>query len=264
MKKYKILGFIALIICIFNITGCNMTDDKEDNKDNNILETNKDEKEAYKIVFNDFVGFVKLRVNNGVITYIRLDEAFMPDVWAKETKKDSLTDVVMKDEENKLLEGEFGFAKYIKIGDKLFTGVAYTDEEIEKNPSKKQKVKYSSGKIGDLYTYLTKEENAKWYVECLQKGEAYVCDKDGKKLETASLNSYGSFFKSSSLYWTTGDSGWSKNMQYLCNAVIGTNVSKEITMEDGYVKIGDIVTSATLVGYKDYYSLIQEAYKKTK
>ena len=53
-------------------------------------------------------------------------------------------------------------------------------------------------------------------------------------------------------------------MQYLCNAVIGTNVSKEITMEDGYVKIGDIVTSATLVGYKDYYSLIQEAYKKTK
>ena len=29
-------------------------------------------------------------------------------------------------------------------------------------------------------------------------------------------------------------------------------------------KIGDIVTSATLVGYKDYYSLIQEAYKKTK
>ena len=132
MKKYKILGFIALIICIFNITGCNMTDDKEDNKDNNIVETNKDEKEAYKIVFNDFVGFVKLRVNNGVITYIRLDEAFMPDVWAKETKKDSLTDVVMKDEENKLLEGDFGFAKYIKIGDKLFTGVAYTDEEIEK------------------------------------------------------------------------------------------------------------------------------------
>ena len=225
-----------------------MTDDKEDNKDNNILETNKDEKEAYKIVFNDFVGFVKLRVNNGVITYIRLDEAFMPDVWAKETKKDSLTDVVMKDEENKLLEGDFGFAKYIKIGDKLFTGVAYTDEEIEKNPSKKQKVKYSSGKIGDLYTYLTKEENAKWYVECLQKGEAYVCDKDGKKLETASLNSYGSFFKSSSLYWTTGDSGWSKNMQYLCNAVIGTNVSKEITMEDGYYIVSMIVKRYQNIG----------------
>ena len=30
-----------------------MTDKKEENKDNNIVETNKDEKEAYKIVLED-------------------------------------------------------------------------------------------------------------------------------------------------------------------------------------------------------------------
>lgn len=258
MKKYKILSIIMLFFCIFNIAGCNMTDDKdEDIIDNDI-------KEAYTIIFSDYVGFVKLRVNDGVITYITIDEAFMPDVWAKETEKDALTDVVMIDEENKLLEGDLGFAKYIKIGDKVFTGVAYSDSEIENNQSKKQKVKYSTTGIADLYTYLTKEENAKWYVECLQKGEAYVCDKDGKRIETNKVNSYGSFFKSSALYWTTGESGWTKNMQYLCNAVIGTNVSGEATMKDGYVVIGDIVTSATLVGYQEYYSLIQNAYKKAK
>lgn len=260
MKKYKILLTLGLFLTLFSITSCNMDTNKNDDKDINASEYVK----AYRITYNDFVGFVELKTNNSLITYIRIDEAFMPDVWAKETEKDALTDVVMKDEENKYLEGELGYAKYIKIGDKVFTGTLYTEEELIKNESKKQKIKYSAPGITDLYTYLKTETNAKWYVECLQKGEAYVCSKDGKAVDDTKFNVMKSYFKSSSLYWTTGESGWAKNIQYLCNAVVGTKVNEEITMVDGYVKIGEVVTSATMVAYQDYYDLIKMAYKKVK
>ena len=260
MKKCKLFLTLGLFLALLNIAGCNMGNNMEDDK--NII---KDEYvKAYKITYSDFVGFVELKTNNGLITYIRIDEAFMPDIWAKETEKNALTDVVMKDEENKYLEGELGFARYIKIGDKVFTGTLYTAEELEKHESKKQKIKYSAPGITDLYTYLKNEDAAKWYVECLQKGDAYVSTKDGKRVENAKANMMKSYFKSSSLYWTTGETGWAKNIQYLCNAVVGTKANETITMEDGFVKIGDVVTSATMVAYKDYYELIQMAYKKVK
>lgn len=265
IKTKKIFLLICLFASLFLITSCN--DDKDDLDDalDDALDEVKDtfkSSTAYGIVYHDYVGFITVTKADDLVVHIDIDEAFMPIVWAQETKTDVLTDVVTYDDGTVLkTNNDYRYAKYIKIGDKVFTGVPYTNDELQNVTSTKQLIKYSSDGIDDLHQYLKEEDNAKWYVEQLKKGKAFVCDKDGKKLETTDLNPQGSFFKSSSLYWTTGDTGWAKNIQYFSNAVVGTNLSGEITMEDGFVKIGDVVTSATFSGYKDYYDLAKKAYE---
>lgn len=41
-------------------------------------------------------------------------------------------------------------------------------------------------------------------------------------------------------------------------------MSKTVTMSDGYVKIGDVVTSATIADYEDYYNLAKKAFENAK
>lgn len=264
----KIFILIGLFACLFLITSCENKKDDSNDKLEDVLDDVKNPFKtatAYGIVYEDYVGFVTVTKANDVVVHIDIDEAFMPIVWAQETKKDVLTDVVTYEDGTILKTNkDYRYAKYISIGDKVFTGVPYTNDELQNVTSTKQLIKYSSKDIKDLHEYLKEEKNAKWYIEQLKMGKAFVCDKDGKKSAVTDLNPQGSFFKSSSLYWTTGDTGWAKNIQYFSNGVVGTNLKGEITMEDGFVKIGDVVTSATFSGYKDYYALTKKAYESIK
>lgn len=261
IKMKRIFLLIGLLVSLFIMTSCDKNKENLDDTLDKVKDTFKSST-AYGIVYYDYVGFITVTKADDLVVHIDIDEAFMPIVWAQETKTDVLSDVVTYENGTELkTSNNYRYAKYLKIGDKIFTGVAYTDDELQNATSTKQLIKYSSEGINDLHQYLKEEEHAKWYVEQLKMGKAFVCDKDGKKIETTDLNPQGSFFKSSSLYWTTGDTGWAKNIQYFSNALVGTNLSGEITKEDGFVKIGDVVTSATLSGYKDYYDLAKKAYE---
>ncbi|MBQ8293346.1 MAG: hypothetical protein IJX78_06055 [Bacilli bacterium] len=267
-KKGRIFVLIGLILSLFLITSCDeVKDDIKDDLDDVIDEVTSPFKEAtaYGIVYKDYVGMARVITANDIIVHIDIDEAFMPIVWAQETKAGTLTDVVTKEDGSAFTtNNELRYAKYIKIGDTVFTGVPYTDEELKDVTSTKQLIKYSSEKIADLHKHLLKEENAKWYIEEILKGNAYVCDKDGKRVETTDVNLQGALFKSNSLYWTTGETGWAKNIQYFTNALIGTKMTDGVSMEDGFVKVGDVVTSATFMAYQDYYDLVKKAYEAIK
>lgn len=258
MKKVL---YLFLMLSLFTLTGC---------KDNGDIVDDDPKKEedkagrAYALVHTDYVGFAEVNKGNGVVIRVVFDEAFLPNIWAQETAVDSLTDYVV-DADNKPLTNanNFKFAKYLKIGDKVFTGTIYTDAEKETIGSTKQTIKYQAEGIDDLYTYLKTEDNARWYVEQIKAGNAYITNSDGTR-QNVKTNPQGSFFKSSSLYWTTGDTGWAKNLQFLANGIVGTDMSKTVTMSDGYVKIGDVVTSATIADYEDYYNLAKKAFENAK
>ena len=235
MFKYKKIFFIVIITFLIALTSCNspIVDDNSNNNNDNQEKINY--KTAYGITYHDYVGMVKMTVADERIIYLDIDEVFMPSIWAMETKKDTLSDYVTKTDEEKLVDANgLGYAKYIRIGEKIL--------------------------IGTPYEYLKDDKNAKWYVESVLKGKAYVCDKLGNRLDDTNLNPQGSFFKSSSLYWTTGESTWSKNIQVFSNALVGSTLSESVTTEDGYIKVGDVVTSATMEGYLDYYNLVKKAY----
>lgn len=261
MFKNKKIFFIVIITFLIALTSCNspIVDDNSNNNNDNQEKINY--KTAYGITYHDYVGMVKMTVADERIIYLDIDEVFMPSIWAMETKKDTLSDYVTKTDEEKLVDANgLGYAKYIRIGEKILIGTPYTEEEIEKADFKRQVIRYYNADIKDLYEYLKDDKNAKWYVESVLNGKAYVCDKLGNRLDDTNLNPQGSFFKSSSLYWTTGESTWSKNIQVFSNALVGSTLSESVTTEDGYIKVGDVVTSATMEGYLDYYNLVKKAY----
>ena len=244
MIGYKKIFLSFMFVFLFVLTSCDSSMGNNSGENSNNNNDSKDMvtyRTAYGITYSDYVGMVKLTVSDDVIVYLDIDEVFLPNVWAMETKADTLKDYVTNTTDEKIVDNNgLGYAKYIKIGEKILIGTPYTDAEIEKADFKRQVIRYY---------------NAKWYVLEVLKGNAYVCDKLGAKVESKDLNSQGSFFKSSSLYWTTGESTWSKNIQLFSNALVGTSLKEEVSVEDGYIKVGDIVTSATLEGYMDYYNI---------
>lgn len=199
---------------------------------------------AYGIIYNDYVGKASVKTVNGKISTITIDEAYLPSTWAKlKTATKNATDMIEI--------ANVKYPAYIKIDDQLLKG------SVENQDSNNAKVIWSNEKINDLNEYLKTESNAKWYYEAVRNKKIYPSDSTGKKLDCELLQT--KYFKSEGGYWDK----WESNIKALTEGMIKNEFKNEpITTEDSKIKFGDIVTSATLVGYKDYYNLAKKAYNK--
>lgn len=229
MKNIKKLLILFLSLIAFTSCKCNQ----------DVIE----EGIAYGIVYNDYVGKVSVKTINGKISNITIDEAYLPSTWAKLKETKAATDIIEVSNTK--------YPAYIKIDDQILkTTITNQDQE-------NQKITWSNTKITDLKEYLNQESNAKWYFETLQNKKAFPCDSTGKKLDLELQQT--KYFKSEGNYWDK----WETNIKALTEGMVKNNFKNEPTISsDQKIKFGDIVTSATLVGYKDYYNLAKKAYDK--
>ena len=258
----KFLTAIVALVAVLSIAGCKKDDGKK---------VAYKEATGYGIVHKDYVGMAEMTVIDGKVARVLFDEAFLPYTWAQvKVAGETVPSDVLEYTNSKGATVYNG--KYIKIGDKLFTGSVREKVLVVKNVSGEdievanQKVKYSADGIDDLYTWLkASEANCEWYVNELKAGKAYVAKQDGQKA-SYEFNNMGGFFKSSTNYWAAGSVGlgWAENLRALAIAIQGTNMSTALTKivkEEGTWKIDNTVSKATLTDFKDYYVVAQNAFK---
>lgn len=237
-KFFKNAILIVMLTLFLSGCGCN------GNKD--MME----EGIAYGIVYNDYVGRASVKTTNGKVTSISIDEVFLPHTWAvlKETSEETTNTIVIKD---------ITYPEYIKIDEEILKASEYPETSSSTNGAKNQKVMWSNTKITNLHEYLKTESNAKWYYEAVKAKKVYPCDSTGKKLDLSLKTD--KYFKSEGGYWDK----WSSNIKELTDGMVKNEFKNEPTMtSDSKVAFGNTVTSATLVGYKDYYYLAKKAYDK--
>lgn len=224
----------------------------------------KKEATAYGLVHGHYVGEVTVTVaEDGTVGSVSIEEYFLPYSWAKvsETTGDVLAVVGSR--------GTSNYAKYVKIGDKLFTG-SVTGTVEEKN----QVIVYSAEGIANIETWVENAENAEWYVKQINANKFFLADSEGKEvtnLTRSDATSNKSMKKSESGYWF-GENyplGWAGNVAAMVEAFVGTKLEATVTSEDQdpvtkFWSFGDVETGATLTDFIDYYTLAQAAFNAAK
>lgn len=271
-KKYFGVILLMMFLCLI---GCK--------SQNNDMAKEK-EASAYGIVNKAYVGKATVRIKNNKIVDVTYDEAFLPQTWAnvsytqdddKEFPEDLLSYV--KDEENTY------YAKYISINDTIFTGtIRENDLVLDNTTYVAQTINYANDKIPDLFAYLyNSDANCQWYFDAVKNGKVFICDKDGKKLDTySSLNTYG-WLKSEGKYWNASEDsplGWKGNIDAMIDYLKGKELtsldSSKFTKDtegedkDGYNykywTIDGVKTKVTMTDVYAYYKLAYNAYEKAK
>lgn len=224
---------------------------------------------AYARVHSTYVGVVTVSTTDGKITDVKFDEMQTPKDWAKKT---ALADTVQTDDSD---FDENGYAKKIKIGDKVFT---LADALLE-SPSGAPDYR-ADGMSEDFYVWLDTEENAQWYYEQMRKGNYYILKADATALggeenifaaaaNGFSLDKGSRWLKTKNGYWTSGyGMGWTANMSAIESFIIRKNGMGAYTGESsadnssGSWQVGDVNTGATLVDFNQYMALAQKAVAK--
>jgi hypothetical protein len=219
---------------------------------------------AYGLVHGHYVGEITVEVaSDGTVKTVSIEEWFLPYNWAKVTVADPANmpaDVLA-------VVGSRGtsyYAKYVKIGDKLFTGAVSGAEGS-------QAITFSSRDITNIETWVEDADNAEWYVDQIKDEKFFIAKVDGTEntaLVRSDANSNKAMNKSESGYWS-GDNyplGWAGNVEAMVTAFVGTKMeaTAEELVKDGTWKIADVTTTATLTDFADYYLLAQVAYNDAK
>ena len=278
MKKLYFLPILLLLLS-FCLIGCNNTDD-----DVTPPTTKEGEGVAYGLVNKQYVGMAKVKIKDDKVTDVTYDEAFLPHTWAKIEYKmeegSEMSEDVLKHTKD---ETDTFYAKYIYIDGQVFTGeIRESDLTLDNVTYVAQVVKYSNEKIPDLFAYLyNSDTNCEWYFNAVKNGKVFICDKDGKKLETyKSLNTYG-WLKSEGKYWTPSESsplGWKGNINNMIDYLKGKALnnldeSKFVKDTEGkeengynyqYWTIDGVKTKVTMTDAYQYYKLAYNAYNKAK
>lgn len=271
-KKYFGLILLMMLLCL---VGC---------KANDTDMPKEKEASAYGIVNKAYVGKATVKIKNDKIVDVTYDEAFLPQTWANvnytlEEEKELPDDLVnyVKDEESSY------YAKYISINDTVFTGtIRESDLVLDNTTYIAQTINYANDKIPDLFAYLyNSDANCQWYFEAVKNGKVFICDKDGKKIDTyESLNIYG-WLKSEGKYWNASEDsplGWKGNIdamvEYLKDkSLTNLDSSKFVKDTDGeekdgynykYWTIDGVKTKVTMTDIYAYYKLAYNAYEKAK
>lgn len=271
-KKYFGLILLMMLLCF---VGCKVNDtDMPKEK----------EASAYGIVNKAYVGKATVKIKNDKIVDVTYDEAFLPQTWANvnytlEEEKELPDDLLqyVKDEESSY------YAKYISINDTVFTGtIRENDLVLDNTTYVAQTINYANDKIPDLFAYLyNSDNNCQWYFEAVKNGKVFICDKDGKKIDTyESMNTYG-WLKSEGKYWNASEDsplGWKGNIDamvdYLTDkSLTNLDSSKFVKDTDGeekdgynykYWTIDGVKTKVTMTDIYAYYKLAYNAYEKAK
>ena len=213
---------------------------------------------GYGLTHGHYVGIVELTTENDTITSITFEEYFLPYNWAKVSESDFTTYA----SDTLSVTGTRGtsyYAKYVAIGDKLFTGTVLGEGSA-------QSIRYGATNIPDLETWVATEANAIWYVEQVNADAFFLATAEGTEhpnLVRVDANSNVAMTKSASGYWSSG-LGWAGNMDALEELLVGTKLNIDPTdfekNGDGYWSSGDLVTGATLTDFADYIAVALRAY----
>jgi hypothetical protein len=223
---------------------------------------------GYGLVHGHYVGVAEIETEDDVVTAITIEEYFLPYNWAKVSEADATAnpnDTVSrtwKRSPTATTNVVDFYAKYITIGDRLFTATITGDVP-------NQTLVYSATGISDLEVWVETETNAQWYVEQIND-EAFAlatsAGVDHPSLVRSDATSNVAMTKSESGYWTVvaPGLGWSGNIAAIETLLVGT--SMDFTPEDftkntnGFWANGDLVSGATLTDFQDYIALALRAY----
>lgn len=271
-KKYFGLILLMMLLCF---VGCKVNDTDM---------SKEKEASAYGIVNKAYVGKATVKIKNDKIVDVTYDEAFLPQTWANvnytlEEEKELPDDLLqyVKDEESSY------YAKYISINDTVFIGTIRENDLVLDNTTYiAQTINYANDKIPDLFAYLyNSDNNCQWYFEAVKNGKVFICDKDGKKIDTyESMNIYG-WLKSEGKYWNASEDsplGWKGNIDAMVDylkdkSLTNLDSSKFVKDTDGeekdgynykYWTIDGVKTKVTMTDIYAYYKLAYNAYEKAK
>jgi len=256
MFKKLFLTFI-LVASLFAVAGCE-------------AEPVPTEGTGYGLVHAHYVGVVNVTVGvDGKLSAIDIDEYFLPYSWAKvlvayAANEDVLTVVGSR--------GTSYYAKYIKIGTKLFTGeVLGTGTAMSIN--------YKADGVANIETWMKQEAAAKWYVEQVDADAFFIATATGTQHATyvkgvADTSTAVSMLKSTSGYWTGASYplGWTGNMTAFKTALIGQDLTQVYmcTRDTAAVAgsqfwtINGIVSGATFSDMPDYLEVSIRAFRNAK
>lgn len=216
---------------------------------------------GYGLTHDHYVGVVSLTTLNDEITEISIEEYFLPYNWAKI----SVDDATAYTDDALTAVGSRGtsyYAKYIQIGDKLFTGTVLGE-------SGSQSVAYSATGIESIEAWIAIEANAMWYVEQVEVEAFHLATAEGLEhpnLERADATSNNAMTKSGSGYWSGSNYplGWAGNIEAIEDLLLGTKLNIDPAdfeqNEEGFWASGDLVTGATLSDFADYIAVALRAY----
>lgn len=223
---------------------------------------------AYGLVHGHYVGEAVIEVDSkGVVKDIKFEEYYLPYSWAKvaapadlENMPADVLAVVGK-------RGTSYYSKFIKIGDKLFTGVVT-------GTGTAQVINYQATGIDNLENWVKVHANAKWYVEQVKAEAFFLATSAGVKSTTltrSDATSNKAMTKSASGYWVVEAPalGWTGNMAKIVEVIVGTKLDVAddqiiLNATTKFWELGDVVSGATLSDFKDYYNLAKVAYNLAK
>lgn len=214
---------------------------------------------AYGIVYSDFVGAATVTVMGNTPQDMRLDEAYLPHMWARIEEAGALDEALVYIAPG---DASMQYARYISVSGILFECADYPASDAQADGTTKQKVLFRSEEISNLYTYLKEPEHARWYFESVVAGTAFPCDDRGAPLQEA-VFANDTMLKSQGGYWEMSNGlGWSGNLRELIvGAQQGGFAEAPHKNDDGYVQFGNILTGATCTAYLEYYELLKKAYE---
>lgn len=154
------------------------------------------------------------------------------------------------------------YAKYLKIGDTVYTGTVRDAALAGEN------IQYASSNDDDLTRTINK--NPSWYYNHVLANDISIVDSTGAALKNASDEEYpvgyiaeytsGLKAESNNTYWTTGTLGWKGNAAKFEAALVGLdlNATANTATQDATSKIwsiGTVSTGATISAFSGWYTL---------
>ncbi len=202
---------------------------------------------AYGVVYNDYVARVEVKVVDGEITDIIIDEALLPGDWAMTDYKDDHDYVVDYNDQR--------YVKNVMIGDVTFSANVENDN-----------LSWGNDKVSSFGDFLRTGENAQWYYDSLKNNKVSIVDDANKVIKDLKFKTT-KMFKSAGDYWKKTDTtlGWDENIKELIKGMKATNLETEPKYNsNNKVVFGETVTGATLSGHKEYYALAKKALENAK
>jgi len=251
----RILTAFVLAVAVFALAACQPAGPTET------------EGTGYGLVHGHYVGVIVVNVDvDGKVTDLTVEEYFLPYSWAKVSADYAANDDVFTVVGSR---GTSYYAKYIKIGDKLFTGEVV-------GAAAPQGINYKATGIANIETWLENEANSKWYVEQVEANAFSIVTATGathptyvKSVADASTNV--SMKKSLAGYWVVEAPrlGWAGNVAAFKADLIGKDLTVPFTWSrdaaaaagSQFWTINGVVSGATWSDYPDYLDLAIRAYR---
>ncbi|TVR54630.1 MAG: hypothetical protein EA426_16770 [Spirochaetaceae bacterium] len=259
MRKLMTLGIVALALGV--LAGCGRQADPPPAPTGFVPNQGA---VAYNYVHGGYVGVAKVTTNaEGAITVI-LDEAFLPhtlaavDIESADWTEDNTVFYEVRGNKNYV-------AKYVAyngrnyVGTTVGTSVTYVAADDQGNPAGNT----------DLEMEIIRNEArmAEWF-EKAQAGGFQIFTQFGGTPIPVTTTAYGGVTKRGSTYWNFG-LGWQGNIEAVEAAAQQHGVRFGLDelrrrSDDNRWAMADVVTSATLSDFPDYFGLIQLAVARLK